>query len=165
MKKYKPSGLVACIVYAAVLGAAAFVLGRIVPKHIFNAEKFPFRCTEREKKLYSVLRVKKWQNKLPDMSRVFKRIMPAKRITAQTLGDIPRMIEETCVAEATHALLGVLGLGMLWLWPGLGGVIAAAVYILLGNLPYIIIQRYNRPRLMRLAACKAGKAQSGKGTA
>lgn len=162
MKKYKPGGLVACIVYAAVLGAAAFVLGRVVPKHIFNAEKFPFRTFEREKKLYSVLGVKKWQNKLPDMSRVFKRIMPAKRMTAQTLSDIPRMVEETCVAELTHAVLSVLGLGMLWLWPGVGGAIAAAVYILLGNVPYIIIQRYNRPRLMRLAA---RKAQSGKGTA
>lgn len=162
MKKYKPGGLVACIVYAAVLGAAAFVLGRVVPKHIFNAEKFPFRTFEREKKLYSILHVKKWQNKLPDMSRVFKRIMPAKRMTAQTLSDIPRMVEETCVAELTHAVLSVLGLGMLWLWPGVGGVIAAAVYILLGNVPYIIIQRYNRPRLMRLAA---RKAQSGKGTA
>lgn len=162
MKKYKPGGLVACILYAAVLGAAAFVLGRIVPKHIFNAEKFPFRTFEREKKLYSALRVKKWQNKLPDMSRVFKRIMPAKRMTAQTLSDILRMVEETCVAELTHAVLSVLGLGMLWLWPGVGGAIAAAVYILLGNVPYIIIQRYNRPRLMRLAA---RKAQSGKGTA
>lgn len=45
---------------------------------------------------------------------------------------------------------------------GRGGVIAVAVYILLGNIPYIIIQRYNRPRLMRLAA---RKAQSGKGKA
>ena len=36
------------------------------------------------------------------------------------------------------------------LWPGWGGVLVWAVWFLLGNLPFILIQRYNRPRLLRL---------------
>lgn len=39
---------------------------------------------------------------------------------------------------------------MPFLWRGIGGVAFAAVYILLGNVPFVIIQRYNRPRLQRL---------------
>ena len=35
---------------------------------------------------------------------------------------------------------------------GAGGALFAAVYILFGNLPFLIIQRYNRPRLVRLLA-------------
>ena len=35
-------------------------------------------------------------------------------------------------------------------WPGMGGVVVTAIFILLLNVPYILIQRYNRPRLMRL---------------
>ena len=49
----------------------------------------------------------------------------------------------------------------LWLslWPGWGGAIVLAVWVLLANLPFILIQRYNRPRLMRLAALLRKRAQ------
>ena len=33
-----------------------------------------------------------------------------------------------------------------------GGAAVRAVWVLLANLPFIVIQRYNRPRLVRLAA-------------
>ncbi len=150
MKKSKITGFWACALYAAVLGVLSFTVGRIVPKRWFHSDRFPFRCSEKEKKLYAALRVKDWQSKVPDMSRLFKRIMPAKRINADTLSDLPRMLEETCVAEATHGILSLLGLGCMRLWKGIGGVLFAAAYILLGNVPFIIIQRYNRPRLQKL---------------
>ena len=150
MKKSKITRFWACALYAAVLGVLSFAVGRIVPKRWFHSDRFPFRCSEKEKKLYAALRVKDWQSKVPDMSRLFKRIMPAKRINADTLSDLPRMLEETCVAEATHGILSLLGLGCMRLWKGIGGVLFAAAYILLGNVPFIIIQRYNRPRLQKL---------------
>lgn len=149
MKK-KLGGFWGCVLYAAVLGVLSFVLGRIVPKTWFKSDKFPYRVKDGEKKVFDFLKVKKWQSKVPDMSRIFSRIMPEKRITADTLRDVPRMLQETCVAEFTHAVLSVLGLGMLFIWPGVGGVVAALVYILVGNLPFVIIQRYNRPRLQKL---------------
>ena len=43
-------------------------------------------------------------------------------------------------------------MAFLWLWPGWGGAIVLAVWVLLANLPFMVIQRYNRPRLVRLAA-------------
>lgn len=148
--KEKLSGFWGCVLYAAVLGVLSFMLGRIVPKTWFKSDKFPYRVKDGEKKVFDFLKVKKWQAKVPDMSRIFSRIMPEKRITADTLRDVPRMLQETCVAEFTHAALSICGLGMLFIWPGVGGVVAALVYILVGNLPFVIIQRYNRPRLQKL---------------
>ena len=60
------------------------------------------------------------------------------------------MIQETCIAEFVHIVLFVLGFGCVLIWEGPGGWMAAAVYNLLGNVPFILIQRYNRPRLQRL---------------
>lgn len=157
MKNRNLRGFVACAVYAAVLGVVSFLLGRVVPKNKFHADRFPFKCSEKEARLYNALRVKSWQNKLPDMSRLFKKIMPEKRMTAATLADLPRMLQETCVAEATHVSLSLLGLAMPFLWHGIGGVAFAAVYILLGNVPFVIIQRYNRPRLQRLYDRRKGE--------
>ena len=55
------------------------------------------------------------------MSRIFPKLMPAKKIPArpdeQTL---LVMIRETCAAEATHALLILAGLGLLAICPGAG---------------------------------------------
>lgn len=141
-----------CLLYMMALGAVSFVLGRLVPKRWFCAERWPWRCAAWEQKLWKLLRVKQWQAKVPDMSRLFSRLMPAKKLTRETFADLPRMIEETCVAEGTHALLSLAGLYMLRLWRGVGGAVTTLVYILLGNLPFIVIQRYNRPRLQRLLA-------------
>ena len=142
--------LLHCFLYLAATGIFGFLLGRLLPKRWFSAERFPFRSQPWEEKLYRLLRVKQWQNKLPDMSRIFPKLMPAKRLTPQTMTDLPRMIEETCVAELTHTVLSFLGLAMPFLWRGAGGWIAAAVYIVFGNLTFILVQRYNRPRLLRL---------------
>lgn len=148
-----------CVIYIAVLGILSFIIGRLLPKGWFHADKFPYKTAAGEQKIYQALRVKSWQSKVPDMSRLFRHIMPAKKMTAETVADIPRMLEETCVAELTHTLLSILGLAMLWLWPGWGGIIVTIIYILLGNVPFIIIQRYNRPRLQRLYAMQQRKRE------
>ena len=148
-----------CVIYIAVLGVLSFIIGRLLPKGWFHADKFPYKTAAGEQKIYQTLRVKSWQSKVPDMSRLFRHIMPAKKMTAETIADIPRMLEETCVAELTHTLLSILGLAMLWLWPGWGGIIVTIIYILLGNVPFIIIQRYNRPRLQRLYAMQQRKRE------
>ena len=67
------------------------------------------------------------------------------------------MIEETCVAELTHGLLCIAGLVLLAIWPGTGGVILTVIYIVFGNLPFLLIQRYNRPRLQKLLARQANR--------
>lgn len=63
---------------------------------------------------------------------------------------MPRMIQETCVAEFIHAANCILGLYCLKIFPGIGGIIVVFIYAVVFNLPYILIQRYNRPRLIRL---------------
>ena len=73
----------------------------------------------------------------------------AKELEGRDLQRLPEMIRETCVAELIHLLLCLAGLHCLRLWRGVGGVAVAALNIC-GNLPFIVIQRYNRPRLKRL---------------
>ena len=142
-----------CILYLAAIGVASFVIGRLLPKSWLHEDCFPFRpfAFERQGKLYEKLKIKSWQNKLPDMSRLFKHLMPAKKMNDDTLRDLPLMIKETCVSECIHLLLPLAGLYCLRLWPGAGGIVVTLLYFL-GNLPFVLIQRYNRPRLQRLCA-------------
>ena len=94
-----------CLLYIAALGVLSFVVGRLIPKHWFHADRFPWVCHPAEQKLWKRLHVRKWQAKIPDMSRIFVKIMPEKKLTKENYENLPRMIEETCVAEWTHILL------------------------------------------------------------
>lgn len=146
-----------CLLYIAALGVLSFVVGRLIPKHWFHADRFPWVCHPAEQKLWKRLHVRKWQAKIPDMSRIFVKIMPEKKLTKENYENLPRMIEETCVAEWTHILLSIAGLGLLKIWSGVGGVCITIIYIVLGNLPFIVVQRYNRPRLQKLFAMQQRK--------
>ena len=83
----------------------------------------------------------------------------AKKLGTDFRAQLPRMIEETCVAEFTHFVLILLGFYALRLWPGTGGAVVTAIYILFGNLPFLIIQRYSRPRLQKLLAAQQRRSR------
>lgn len=146
------SGFIRCIVYLSVIGVAFFLVGRILPKKWFCADKIPFRSFNFEKNgnVYVNFGIKKWKDGLPDMSRIVPILMPSKKMpTAFTIAQLEAMIQETCIAEWIHGLLCVMGYGCVFLWEGKGGWLAFLIYAL-GNIPYIMIQRYNRPKLMRI---------------
>lgn len=153
-------GLWGCVEYLAVSSTAGFVIGRILPKRWFRHDKFPYTIYrfERGGKIYEKLRIKSWQNKLIDMSRIFPKLIPPKKFDLNGFARLPRMIQETCVAEFIHGLLCFSGLYCMEIWHGTGGRVMAALYFL-GNLPFIFVQRYNRPRLLRMMN-NAGKRRN-----
>ena len=70
-------------------------------------------------------------------------------------------MQETCVAELVHDILAILTFGCVWIWPGWGLWLSIA-YVLIGHLPYIVIQRYNRPRLARMHALLKAREERAK---
>ena len=145
--------LLLCFLYILLLGLLCFPLGRMLAKIPFRTDRFPFRSFpfEREGKLYEKIGIRSWQNKVPDISKLTPGIVPRKKIPRRLDAEaIRRMINETCVAELTHVLLCFAGIALLRLWKGAGGIVLFTVYMLLGNVPFILIQRYNRPRLQKL---------------
>lgn len=145
-------GLFRCVLYLAAIGILLFIVGRVLPKEKFQFSKFPFRsfAVEKEGSFYRKLGVQKWKDKVPDMSRVCPAWISSKKLPrSPSSNQMERMIQETCIAEWVHTLLCLLGFGCVWIWKGLGGWIVSILYAL-GNIPYIIIQRYNRPKLIKI---------------
>ena len=149
------SGFWRCVLYLGILALLAHPLGQALPRRWFDGGRFPYRGLKWEKqgRVYTRIGVDRWKMLVPDMSRLLpdmvkKQVDPAAVDAAQAL----LLVQETCVAEAVHTASALLGLACLALWPGWGGILVWLVWLLLGNLPFILIQRYNRPRLMRLHA-------------
>lgn len=143
--------LLICIRYLARLGFLSFIFGRILPRRIFSGYRFPFRPFKREKNglIYERLKVRKWKDKVPDMSKLFPSFMLKKSIDRDFSKKLPALISETCIAEFVHANLAVLGFKCMELWEGFGGFTVSVLYFF-GNLAFVVIQRYNRPRLVSL---------------
>ena len=144
--------LLKCACYLALTGTVGFFVGRLIPKEWLKPETGWFRGFSFEKNgaVYEKLGIRKWHKKVPDMSRILPALMPAKNLSGDYGERLPVMIQETCVAEIVHITVSIAGLRCLWMWPGVGGMTVTAIHIILLNLPFILIQRYNRPRLIRL---------------
>ena len=138
------------IAYLAAVSALSN-LASLFSRRNFHPDKFPFRpyAFERQGRFYEKLGVRRWKDRLPDMSKLL-RSLPRKALTSRSSERIRRLVQETCLAEAVHLALMVLAAPVLVIWPGWRGAALAAAYVL-GNVPFILIQRYNRPRLQHLA--------------
>ena len=137
--------------YLAFISIIAFPIGRMIPKQWIKYNCFPFTAYEWEDdgRIYNKIGIRKWMNKVPDMSRIFPNLMPRKQLRGTDPVYLTEMIQEACIAEWTHLLLCIAGLHCIWLWPGIGGKVISVLNIL-GNMVFVVIQRYNRPRFMNL---------------
>jgi len=95
-----------------------------------------------------IFKVKNWKNELPELSDFLKPIFPRKHITAFDEKHIQKYLLESCRAELTHWGI-ILSSFLFGIWSGFLETLFM-IFLALGlNLPYVIIQRYNRPRIIR----------------
>ena len=146
------SQLLRFLLTVATLGFLAHSIGEALPRRWFHADAFPWRAARWEQggRVYLKLSVRAWKDRLPDMSR-FVHGMYRKNIRAHREADcMERLVQETCVAECVHWVL--LGLSPVFVFTMAQpyAAIAATLYAL-SHVPFIVIQRFNRPRLLAAA--------------
>ena len=145
-------GLILGIGYIAAAGIASHFIGEALPRERFDPLRAPFAPWRWEKngRVYRALRVYAWKDKLPDMSRIAPDMVKKKVSLTGSWQEARRVSVETCVAEAVHWALMLLSFVIFLLYPEPLGAAIAVLYAL-SHLPFIVIQRYNRPTLVTLA--------------
>jgi len=134
-----------------IVGSVFFVIGEMLPRKNFDYSSFPYRSFkwERNGDIYRCIRIQKWKDRVPDMSKYVKTMFAKEIVNTRDPEYTRRLILETCVAELIHYILMLISPVFTQYMPGIYGNIASVLYIL-GNLPFVMIQRYNRPRLLAL---------------
>lgn len=124
-----------------------------LPNRFYSAKRFPFKSYnfERNGQIYQTLfRIKNWKHLLPDGASVWKKKgYQKKHITSFEIRNLNTFLIESCRAEMTH----IVPIALFWVFflittPLITWIMFA--YSLIVNLPCIIAQRYNRPRVIRL---------------
>lgn len=138
------------------VSAAIVALPKKLQLWLFNHRRGIYRVSEREMRFYRKIRLPVWKDYLPQHNTDFdKRHLPTK-IDAEYLR---RYIFITCRSEIIHYVIGVAGFlsvtfadlsGDAEMWRDIYTLLASLDAI--GNLPFAMIQRYNRYRLERLSS-------------
>ena len=124
-----------------------------IPAGRFDPESFLYRLRSWEKggAIYNkIFRIKKWKERAPDGAAHLKnKGFPKRRLISHDLSYLELFLLETCRAELTHWIFIVFALPF-FLWNRFHIGLIMILYALLENLPLIMVQRYNRNRLVRV---------------
>lgn len=130
--------------YHFIMRLAVGTIVNAIMKNKANHRNIWFREKSFESKLYKLIRVREWKKHLPTYS-------------ADTFDTSKKSIKEivgaTCQAEIVHEVIMLFSLLPVALIPFLGGGIAIVITSILAMLfdsLFVILQRYNRPRLVRV---------------
>jgi glycosyl-4,4'-diaponeurosporenoate acyltransferase len=106
------------------------------------------RRFERQGRLYERFAIRRWKDRTPELGGLF-----AGGVSKRSSGGrsrLERFAAETRRAEYTHWLVMVAG-PFFFLWNPWYLALVMVTYGIVANLPCLVIQRYNRTRITRIA--------------
>jgi glycosyl-4,4'-diaponeurosporenoate acyltransferase len=115
------------------------------------------RRWERSGRAYEHIAIRRWKDLLPELGAAFRGGMSKRGLPSRAIPDLARFASETRRAELVHwAIPALTPVFALWNPPLL--LAAMAAYAVVANLPCLVVQRYNRGRLLRVMAARARRA-------
>ena len=123
-----------------------------IPIERFNPYSRFFRIKKYERggKIYTrIFKIKRWKNIIPDGAKMFRGGFPKKNLESCTQDYLYTFARETCRGELTH-YLHMVPMPIFFLWNVWWGGVIMVIYLLIANIPCILLQRYNRARLLRV---------------
>ena len=118
-------------------------LSFFLKKHSF----FEMKKWEQSGRIWQkLLLVRKWKSFLIDGSSIAKKSYDKSHLHGKRGDDLIVFAAETKRAELTHFLL-IVPAPLFFLWNPIWAGWIMIIYALIANLPFIIVQRYNRGRI------------------
>ena len=126
------------------------VIRYCLPKKWVNPARRRFSVSDCEIRIYTKLKIRRWIPLIPEMGQLagFRK----DKIRGDTSAYFYKFLEETAYAELMHEWTFVFGALPMFLY-GAGGVyctLPMCLINLLMQIPPVMIQRYNRPKLWRV---------------
>lgn len=144
--------LLIAVAWVVIEIGSGYIAHRL-PAAWFTRDRWLFRLRrwEADGAVYQRLfAVRRWKDRLPEAGAMFRGGV-SKRLTGnRDAAALARLVGETRRAELTHWLPLPLS-ATFFLWNPLAIALWMPLFALLANAPFIIVQRYNRPRLERAA--------------
>lgn len=132
-----------------------------IPASYFSVTKKRFQVSQKELHIYRCLKINKWKDYIPDTGKQTTGLSKSK-IESTNADYLSLFLTETCYAEVIHIWMALMGIIPCFLAPqGILWQIAVphAVINFVLNIPPIMIQRNNRPKLLHMYERQQKKQQ------
>lgn len=149
------------IAWAVIQPAVAYLCVRL-PASAFDPGHWLFRTRkwERDGAVYArLLLVRRWKSLLPSGGTVFKGGFSMRHVASRRVEYLERWLRETCRAELTHWIAMLFG-AVFFLWNPVELGLVMVLYAVAVNLPCIIVQRHNRPHILRILRKRQASTQT-----
>lgn len=138
------------ILAVVVVDALTATLCRLLPGKCANPEKKVFNVSNKEKRFYEKLKIRKWKDLVPEIGQ-FTGFRKNQIVDPKSVEYLDRFLAEICYGEIGHIVSVFTGFLILWLFPSTGFWISIALSVAvinaLMNLPSLFILRYNSYKL------------------
>jgi glycosyl-4,4'-diaponeurosporenoate acyltransferase len=109
------------------------------------------RAVERDGRIYERLRIRRWKDRLPELGDAFPGGVSKRALRSGANADLRRLVAETRRAELVHWAIPAI-VPVFAVWNPAALMVAMVAYAVVANLPCLVVQRYNRGRLLRVLA-------------
>lgn len=127
------------------------LMGRVTKKWNIDSNHPWFRQKKFEKKLYKILRVRKWKDKVltfePEMYSFENR----------TLEQLATTMAKSETDHWINEIISLTSIFFIFLWGCPAAFIISAIAAMIFDAQFIIVQRYNRPIVQRLSKRRQAK--------
>lgn len=129
------------------------IMGNVSKLFKINQDHWWFREKAFEKRLYKLLRVKKWKGKALTYNP------EAFSLKNHTLLEIAAVMTKSEVDHWINEVISLLSILFSILWGELWIFVLTAVIAMIFDAQFIVIQRFNRPRILRILERQTRKAK------
>lgn len=130
---------------------SAWVVHKLLPSSVYGKMGWFFKERSFEKRFYHLIYLTKWKDKLPEWGKVWN--FEKNHLKQElSLEYVERFILETYRAEIGHIGMAVFGFACILVNPrdyAQMAIICSVINVFV-QIPFCLIQRFNRPRLVRL---------------
>ncbi len=136
--------------WAAWSAGCGYAAHRIPDPALRRDRLLALRRFERDGRAYErVLRIKAWKDTLPEAGSLFRGGFSKRHVVRHDRAYLEQFLAETRRAERAHWAIAALG-PVFFAWNPWWLASAMLGYAIVANVPCILVQRYNRARLVRL---------------
>ncbi len=144
--------IISLLVLVAIDAVCALFVRYCLPKKVFNPFLKIYNVGKNERKFYERIGIRKWKDRIPEAGQLFANFAKTEIADTNNNEYVYKFMSETIYAEIMHWLSALFSFLIIFIDLRLALTVGLPLVIgnMILNLMPVLVQRYNRPKLMVL---------------
>lgn len=144
--------IISLLVLVVIDAICALFVRYCLPKKVFNPFLKAYKIGKNERKFYERIGIKKWKDRIPEAGQLFANFSKTEISDMTNNQYVHKFLTETIYAELMHWLSAILSFLIIFIDLSIALYVALPLVVgnMILNIMPILVQRYNRPKLMVL---------------